>query len=265
MIGYEDKIQSTCLKSAPCITSSDHTPVYSEFIVKTHQLPPKQDDSLGVCSMFITELRVKVMSTSTQTMQNPYISFNAPFMPRAVDTAYVSLSSSNSEYDVEWKDTDTPVIHLFANNKEYIRNTCLFIQLSDSGYTFDGHVAGGYVRMDSVIENGKPTKFSVLLLSGGLKAIQLFGVITLSWARVLKSKPQEKAMWQLDIRHDRCQNCAGLFTVFRRRHHCRACGLLVCGGCSRNKLVVPSYGTVEQRACDRCWHSKDKKKWLHLI
>jgi hypothetical protein len=35
-----------------------------------------------------------------------------------------------------------------------------------------------------------------------------------------------------------CQLCATKFTVYKRRHHCRICGKVICGGCSGNKATL---------------------------
>lgn len=40
------------------------------------------------------------------------------------------------------------------------------------------------------------------------------------------------AVWVPDTRAEKCMRCQEPFTVFRRRHHCRMCGLLCCHPCS---------------------------------
>ena len=45
-----------------------------------------------------------------------------------------------------------------------------------------------------------------------------------------EAKPQ--CNWVLDDASPACQVCGALFTMIRRRHHCRKCGLLVCHRCS---------------------------------
>lgn len=63
-------------------------------------------------------------------------------------------------------------------------------------------------------------------------------------------------VWIPDSKADRCMNCSEEFTIFRRKHHCRACGKVVCHACSTRNFVIP--GTVERydqlaRACDPCF------------
>lgn len=59
--------------------------------------------------------------------------------------------------------------------------------------------------------------------------------------------------WQPDESVTRCP-CRVEFSVFKRRHHCRACGLVFCGECTQNKIFLPppfTY-TEPQRVCRQC-------------
>mmetsp|Transcript_11380 Transcript_11380/g.30659 ORF Transcript_11380/g.30659 Transcript_11380/m.30659 type:complete len:348 (-) Transcript_11380:348-1391(-) len=44
------------------------------------------------------------------------------------------------------------------------------------------------------------------------------------------------AVWHLDSEATECACCMNGFTMMNRRHHCRACGAVICGSCSNNKL-----------------------------
>ena len=61
-----------------------------------------------------------------------------------------------------------------------------------------------------------------------------------------------KSIWVADRYAPNCMRCQKAFGVFVRRHHCRRCGLCVCGPCSRGKAVVPNWGDTPQRCCDHC-------------
>lgn len=39
-------------------------------------------------------------------------------------------------------------------------------------------------------------------------------------------------IWIPDSKADKCMNCSEEFAIFRRKHHCRACGKVVCHDCS---------------------------------
>ncbi|KAF0698508.1 Aste57867_10875 [Aphanomyces stellatus] len=64
---------------------------------------------------------------------------------------------------------------------------------------------------------------------------------------------QQPAPWQPDDASDACTTCAGEFTWTRRRHHCRACGCLVCADCSPSLLALPHLGyETPVRVCNAC-------------
>ena len=50
-----------------------------------------------------------------------------------------------------------------------------------------------------------------------------------------------------------CQSCSITFSCVRRRHHCRACGRLLCNTCSLQRLPLSILGYVAPvRICDDC-------------
>lgn len=58
--------------------------------------------------------------------------------------------------------------------------------------------------------------------------------------------------WIPDSDAPRCMSCSTQFTPFRRRHHCRNCGLIFCHFCSKNTAVlIFSRGPV--RVCNECF------------
>eukprot|EP00756_Hemistasia_phaeocysticola_P044007 Hpha_TRINITY_DN17589_c0_g1::TRINITY_DN17589_c0_g1_i1::g.92551::m.92551 len=62
-------------------------------------------------------------------------------------------------------------------------------------------------------------------------------------------------LWQSDEEASHCSRCGEDFTMIRRRHHCRACGRLRCGRCSRKKTpLLPDIGPARMmRVCDDCF------------
>ena len=59
--------------------------------------------------------------------------------------------------------------------------------------------------------------------------------------------------WQKDSETTLCTLCENPFNIWRRRHHCRSCGRLVCDACSRSRRVPHGSGHARvERACDRC-------------
>ena len=60
-------------------------------------------------------------------------------------------------------------------------------------------------------------------------------------------------VWIPDQRVTMCQLCGEEFTLVTRRHHCRACGKVVCSSCSANKAPVKYRQFESVRVCDHCF------------
>lgn len=59
--------------------------------------------------------------------------------------------------------------------------------------------------------------------------------------------------WQPDSEAPNCTGCQYQFTMWRRRHHCRNCGLVFCNRCSAHSIPLPQFGIVRPvRVCNRC-------------
>ncbi|KAF1329162.1 Lateral signaling target protein 2, partial [Globisporangium splendens] len=59
--------------------------------------------------------------------------------------------------------------------------------------------------------------------------------------------------WVLDTERYRCHVCTRNFTRFRRKHHCRKCGEVVCGNCTLKKQAeLPVIGKSLVRVCMSC-------------
>jgi RasGEF domain/FYVE zinc finger/RasGEF N-terminal motif len=54
------------------------------------------------------------------------------------------------------------------------------------------------------------------------------------------ANPHSRDHWVPDHVASSCLKCWKLFTLTNRRHHCRNCGILVCGECSSKKLALDS-------------------------
>eukprot|EP00042_Codosiga_hollandica_P045856 m.472504 g.472504 ORF g.472504 m.472504 type:complete len:845 (-) comp57112_c0_seq6:932-3466(-) len=66
-----------------------------------------------------------------------------------------------------------------------------------------------------------------------------------------KVKAQARKVWVPDDKVKVCMVCNKTeFTLIQRRHHCRNCGRVVCGACSKGKAVV-NVGKPE-RVCNEC-------------
>ncbi|XP_027005775.2 pleckstrin homology domain-containing family F member 2-like [Tachysurus fulvidraco] len=65
---------------------------------------------------------------------------------------------------------------------------------------------------------------------------------------------EHAAVWVPDSEATVCMRCQKVkFTLFRRRHHCRKCGFVVCGPCSEKKYLLPSQSSKPVRVCEFCY------------
>jgi hypothetical protein len=60
-----------------------------------------------------------------------------------------------------------------------------------------------------------------------------------------------RPVWKQDGTTTNCPYCRVKFTMVKRRHHCRKCGNLVCGDCSKRRFQLTDKGGKE-RVCDDC-------------
>eukprot|EP01127_Copromyxa_protea_P019486 TRINITY_DN6345_c0_g1_i1.p1 TRINITY_DN6345_c0_g1~~TRINITY_DN6345_c0_g1_i1.p1 ORF type:complete len:581 (-),score=78.64 TRINITY_DN6345_c0_g1_i1:69-1787(-) len=65
-------------------------------------------------------------------------------------------------------------------------------------------------------------------------------------------------VWIPDDATTTCTLCESKFTTFYRRHHCRQCGIVVCGPCSTKKKFLPGKGK-KVKVCDKCITTEETK------
>ncbi|XP_039663844.1 FYVE, RhoGEF and PH domain-containing protein 6-like isoform X2 [Perca fluviatilis] len=67
-------------------------------------------------------------------------------------------------------------------------------------------------------------------------------------------------IWIPDPRTTMCMICTCEFTLTWRRHHCRACGKVVCQSCSSNKYGLEYLKNQLARVCDQCFPVLQQQK-----
>eukprot|EP01084_Bolivina_argentea_P031518 58339_1 len=86
------------------------------------------------------------------------------------------------------------------------------------------------------------------------KYVPLFQLLTATDCRI-QTQIAPNTAWFDDKLSNSCLGCGNNFTVWSRRHHCRACGLLVCQPCSNRKLQFNNNGKPSlERSCDKCFN-----------
>ncbi|XP_066489665.1 FYVE, RhoGEF and PH domain-containing protein 6 isoform X2 [Tiliqua scincoides] len=66
-------------------------------------------------------------------------------------------------------------------------------------------------------------------------------------------------IWIPDTRATMCMICTSEFTLTWRRHHCRACGKIICQACSSNKHGLDYMKNQPARVCDHCFKELQKQ------
>ena len=88
-------------------------------------------------------------------------------------------------------------------------------------------------------------------------SIKLFGENYLIKKVSMASVSSYKVGWVLNNQINSCMKCDIPFGMFHWRHHCRACGYLVCKRCGVKRLAIPELKAIESlsRVCKGCFHS----------
>lgn len=60
--------------------------------------------------------------------------------------------------------------------------------------------------------------------------------------------------WLPDHDANSCMSCDSLFTLIKRRHHCRSCGKIFCSDCCRQKARLLYLANKEARVCNNCFY-----------
>lgn len=84
-----------------------------------------------------------------------------------------------------------------------------------------------------------------------LRSVQWFLCLTIKFPNV-RHHTWEPAPWISDTASNTCLVCQIEFTMTRRRHHCRACGQLLCDACTPHKALLPGLGPKKVRICRAC-------------
>ncbi|CAI5448259.1 unnamed protein product [Caenorhabditis angaria] len=65
--------------------------------------------------------------------------------------------------------------------------------------------------------------------------------------------PKSDAQWAKDSDVSNCTACTEVFSMTKRKHHCRMCGSIFCANCSEGRVKLPS-NPRPARVCDICYN-----------
>lgn len=69
----------------------------------------------------------------------------------------------------------------------------------------------------------------------------------------------EAPIWIQDREHSACMNCHTQFTLINRRHHCRACGRILCSNCLSRRIILSNISQKRVKVCEQCFQEKSKR------
>ncbi|NXK00363.1 ZFY16 protein, partial [Corythaixoides concolor] len=100
----------------------------------------------------------------------------------------------------------------------------------------------------NVVKNSDPTHSAESTSEGGGNQT----AENVESLNILATLSQKQPLWVPDSEAPNCMNCHVKFTFTKRRHHCRACGKVFCGGCCKRKCKL-QYMEKEARVCTGCY------------
>ncbi len=66
-------------------------------------------------------------------------------------------------------------------------------------------------------------------------------------------------IWVADADVHACVQCQAMFTLWRGRHHCRLCGMIICSACSTKRFLASSESETALRICNICYSRRFDK------
>ncbi|XP_059491177.1 zinc finger FYVE domain-containing protein 9 [Neocloeon triangulifer] len=70
---------------------------------------------------------------------------------------------------------------------------------------------------------------------------------------LMQTLGQMAPYWIPDAEAPVCMHCESKFTMIKRRHHCRACGKVLCSRCCNSKAKLKYLENTEARVCQSCY------------
>jgi len=141
-------------------------------------------------------------------------------------------------------------------------------------YKFAGEIPLDHCTVEDIPDNDELDVYNSFAIKGPGKSFQAYAETPedkITWlkhfseqiplakvasgAQALKDK-DEAPVWVPDIAAEECAICKHAFKVFKRKHHCRKCGLVVCADCSKHSIMVLAVDKDDTvRVCNNCYRA----------
>merc|ERR1719397_158497 len=153
--GYN--VTCTCYSNAPEVCTSDHKPVYGEFIVTTWERQPGRTDPLGnkkAKDKLIIDFRnckgIGLREADVGSQSDPYLHF-----PRQeLLNKHRKSQRKKNTINPNWDDEDLPHLELHRTNLKFLENALLLVQCRDHDLLKpNDRLGNGYLPLKSVVQN----------------------------------------------------------------------------------------------------------------
>lgn len=123
-----------------------------------------------------------------------------------------------------------------------------------TGFVVEETGHDGALQVSFFLSEGHPGRESVSTLTRTWMTKVVSSVGQIPNALLTRALSTTSLLTKRDFRKDgpQCYLCLKAFTVFRRKHHCRVCGDVICSSCSEMKTMRQSNGSREVRLCTQC-------------
>ncbi|CAI5733609.1 unnamed protein product [Hyaloperonospora brassicae] len=129
------------------------------------------------------------------------------------------------------------------------------LRLRRSGIVVEETGRDGALNVSLFLSEGHPGRDTVSSLTRSWMTKVVSCVSRIPNALLTRALSSQSLLTKREFRKDgpNCYLCRKAFSVFRRKHHCRVCGDVVCRGCSEITTLCPSSRNKEVRLCSRCY------------
>lgn len=128
------------------------------------------------------------------------------------------------------------------------------LRMRRSGIVVEETAHDGPLEISLFLSESHPGRDAVSTLTRTWMTKVVSCVAQIPNALLARALGSQSLLTKRDFRKDgpNCYMCLKAFTVFRRKHHCRVCGDVVCSSCSEMKTLRQSNANKEVRLCRQC-------------
>lgn len=194
----------------------------------------------------LTKIEIRCMNESAALTDVAGVSNLSP------ENAFSKMETNETPKEANSEPCDEQTI---TKQVESVDNTPALPEISDSAPAPDS--GSLFESSDSDDKPNRPTSlpYSDSLATGSEESPTPTNALGNSVNSPMERLGKFPPFWVPDAETDNCMQCHTKFTVIKRRHHCRACGLVLCSKCCNLKAPLEYMEFMEARVCQPCFNS----------